>query len=438
MNRLRPFLLASERGLFFFFLWSSACQSQPAAFSGQIEGFVRDSVYLFRWEAGQWERAAAAPIQEGKFAFSRKAVAPGLYWWGLSPQEGDQVWISESETPEVRGQAQQLFQAYTYEKSPTNADLLRLRRQIIVAYQRMGQLPPEQRAPYQNQIDSLLRWAEKHPVPLLRLYALLFRSPAPVTQGYPPLQVWDTLLEAFWKGFAWESPFAAQIPETFFRFQAFWQNAISLLPEDSLLSYADRWLKDKKPAIKAVAWMALLDVAQRFQRPDGMLVAAEKFLACAPQDPRRPQIEQFLQVEGALRKGQPAPDIALSDPQGQVRKLSDLRGQWVLIDFWASWCRPCRIENPHVVRLYQQYHSRGFEIFGVSLDHQREAWVKAIESDGLRWIHVSDLKGWQSAAAQLYRVSGIPFSVLVDPQGRIAAKGLRGPALEAKLKEIFP
>lgn len=427
------------KGGLIWLCWSlSACQAQPAAFSGQIEGFTRDSVYLFRWEAGRWERTAAAPVQGGKFAFSRKTLPPGLYLWGLSPQEGDLVWITEKETPEVRGQAQQLFQAYTYENSPTNADLLRLRRQVSAAYQQMGQLPPEQRTPYQNQIDSLLRWAEKHPAPLLRLYAHLFRSPAPTAPDRQPTQVWDALLASFWKGFDWESPFAAQVPETFFRFQAFWQNAISLLPEDSLLSYADRWLKAKKPAVQAVAWMALLDIAQRFQRSEVMVVAGERFLAAAPQDPRRAQIEQFIQAEGPLRKGQPAPDIALPDPQGQVRKLSDLRGKWVLIDFWASWCRPCRVENPHIVRLYQQYHSRGFEIFGVSLDHQREAWIKAIESDGLRWIHVSDLKGWQSAAAQLYRVSGIPFTVLVDPQGRIAAKGLRGPALEAKLKELFP
>jgi len=420
------------------FWGSSACQSQPAVFSGQIEGLVRDSVYLFRWQAGQWERAAAAPVQGGKFAFARKAIPPGLYLWGFSPQEGDLVWLSDKETPEVRGSVQSLFQTYTYEKSPTNADLLRLRREVSVAYQQMGQLAPAQRAPYQSQVDSLLRWAEKHPTMLLRLYAYLFRPPAWVTPGPRPVQVWDTLREAFWKGFAWDEPLVPQIPETFFRFQAFWQNAISLLPEDSLLSYAERWLRPWKPSLQAVAWMALLDAGQRFQRSEVMVVAAEKFLAVAPQDPRRPQIEQFLQAEGALRKGQPAPDIALPDPQGQVRRLSELRGKWVLIDFWASWCRPCRVENPNVVRLYRQYHGRGFEIFGVSLDHQREAWVKAIESDGLGWIHVSDLKGWQSAAAQLYRVSGIPFTVLVDPEGRIAAKGLRGPALEAKLKELFP
>jgi thiol-disulfide isomerase/thioredoxin len=109
----------------------------------------------------------------------------------------------------------------------------------------------------------------------------------------------------------------------------------------------------------------------------------------------------------------------------------------VLIDFWAAWCKPCRQENPNVVRLYSQYNSKGFEVFGVSLDRTREDWVKAIADDKLTWTHVSDLMYFNSAAAELYQIQAIPATYLIDPDGKIIGKDLRGPSLEAKLAELF-
>lgn len=135
--------------------------------------------------------------------------------------------------------------------------------------------------------------------------------------------------------------------------------------------------------------------------------------------------------------GQPAPEIALPNPQGEVVKLSSLRGKYVLVDFWAKWCGPCRQENPNVVRAYQKYKDKGFTVFGVSLDRNREDWLQAIEQDNLTWTHVSDLKYWQSEAAKTYNITGIPFSVLLDPNGVIIDKNLRGAALHQKLEEIF-
>lgn len=143
-------------------------------------------------------------------------------------------------------------------------------------------------------------------------------------------------------------------------------------------------------------------------------------------------------LRGVVVAGMDAPDIVLPDRDGRERRLSDLRGKVVLVDFWASWCRPCRMENPHVVHLYQHYKDKGFEVFSVSLDNNREAWLRAIEADGLVWPnHVSDLRGWSSAGGRLYGISSIPSTVLVDAEGRILARNLRGEALESKLKEIF-
>ncbi len=149
------------------------------------------------------------------------------------------------------------------------------------------------------------------------------------------------------------------------------------------------------------------------------------------------QMKQQLDEMRALAVGQVAPDIVLPDPSGKTTKLSDLKGKYVLIDFWAAWCKPCRQENPNVVRLFNQYNSKGFEVFGVSLDRSREDWVKAIADDRLTWTQVSDLQYFNSAAAVLYQIQAIPATYLVDPDGKIIAKDLRGPSLEAKLAELF-
>ncbi|TRX52423.1 AhpC/TSA family protein [Fulvivirga sp. M361] len=139
----------------------------------------------------------------------------------------------------------------------------------------------------------------------------------------------------------------------------------------------------------------------------------------------------------SLAVGQVAPDIALPNPEGTIVSLSSLRGNYVLVDFWAKWCKPCRMENPNVVKMYKKYNEKGFEVFGVSLDRRREDWIRAIEEDQLHWTQVSDLKYWQSEAAQLYNVTAIPFALLLDPDGRIIGKNLRGRQLEDKLEEIF-
>lgn len=149
-------------------------------------------------------------------------------------------------------------------------------------------------------------------------------------------------------------------------------------------------------------------------------------------------LRQQLDELRVLSVGQPAPEIALPNPEGELVKLSDLRGKYVLIDFWAAWCKPCREENPNVVRLYHQYKDNGFEVFGVSLDRTKEAWVEAIEEDGLEWTQVSDLQYFNSEAAATYQINAIPATYMVDPEGRIIAKDLRGASLENKLKELFP
>lgn len=164
---------------------------------------------------------------------------------------------------------------------------------------------------------------------------------------------------------------------------------------------------------------------------------SEKFNTNLPNSSYTKSLVTQVNKMKRLAVGSMAPEISLPDPDGNIITLSSFKGKYVMVDFWAAWCRPCRQENPNVVRMYNEYNSQGFEVLGVSFDRKKDAWVKAIADDKLNWTQVSDLKYFQSEAALTYNISSIPATYLVGPDGKIIAKGLRGPQLEAKLKEIF-
>jgi thiol-disulfide isomerase/thioredoxin len=204
---------------------------------------------------------------------------------------------------------------------------------------------------------------------------------------------------------------------------------------DSLQKSSLKAQMEKQPA--SLAWIFFqdkLDMTNDFDIIDKTDAATFK---AYPENMFVKQRHQQVNVERKTAIGALAPDIALMDPEGNIRKLSSLKGKIVLIDFWASWCGPCRKENPNVVAVYQKYHDKGFEIYSVSLDKDRESWLKAIAKDNLLWPdHVSDLKYWKSEGAAAYGVTSIPYTVLIDKKGKIVAKKLRGEELENKIKEL--
>jgi len=148
-------------------------------------------------------------------------------------------------------------------------------------------------------------------------------------------------------------------------------------------------------------------------------------------------LRQVIASKRQLDIGNPALDFAGLTPEGETIRLSEYKGNYLLLEFWASWCGPCRRDNPNLVKAYQEFHPNGFEIFAVSLDHKKENWIAAIEKDSLSWVHVSDLKFWDSEPAKLYGIRNIPSNVLIDPQGNIIARNIKGTDLAAKLDELY-
>jgi peroxiredoxin len=200
-----------------------------------------------------------------------------------------------------------------------------------------------------------------------------------------------------------------------------------------------KWIYISQHPTSYLSLVALKELAGNDPDVEKIAPVYKKFPATLRSTNTGKELARLLYDTGPASIGAMAPDFTQNDVHDQPVKLSNFRGKYVLLDFWASWCGPCRAENPNVVKAYQKYKDKNFTVLGVSLDQagKKEAWLAAIERDGLSWTHVSDLKFWNNEAAKLYGVRAIPQNFLIDPNGKIIAKNLRGEALEQKLAALI-
>jgi thiol-disulfide isomerase/thioredoxin len=210
-------------------------------------------------------------------------------------------------------------------------------------------------------------------------------------------------------------------------------------PYTELVNEHNQYLKafiEKNPS--SFASLAAIQQLQPEEFMETYIKLDEGLFAKYPNSPYIKSFHEGVVSNKKLSIGTPAPEISMSTPEGTPLALSSLKGKIVLIDFWASWCGPCRAENPNVVKAYNKYKSKGFDIYSVSLDKGMDKWKQAIKADGLTWKnHVCDFKFWQSPVVPLYNLTSIPANVLIDKEGNIIAKNLRGDALGQQLEELF-
>lgn len=218
-----------------------------------------------------------------------------------------------------------------------------------------------------------------------------------------------------------------------------WMQPNKIMPKDVAVAVAD--LCEKFVVSHKSSAVSPLAVYQYFEASaDGKkaLKLLEKLDKKVQNSMLAGSIRQQVSISGGTVLGGTIPDFSQGDVNGKPVSIKDFRGKYVLIDFWASWCGPCRQENPNVVANYKKYKDKNFTVLGVSLDESKSAWKGAIAQDHLNWTQVSDLKGWNNEVSRMFHISSIPQNFLIDPEGKIIAKNLRGGALAVKLKELFP
>ncbi|HEY1018878.1 MAG TPA: TlpA disulfide reductase family protein [Sediminibacterium sp.] len=204
---------------------------------------------------------------------------------------------------------------------------------------------------------------------------------------------------------------------------------------NNVMNAAMKFVKEK-PA-SPVSTLTLFAVMPLFESPIELEKVYTQLQPSARKGALSREIEKKISDAKIGMIGSQALDFTQKDVDGKPVSLASFRGKYVLVDFWASWCKPCRMENPNVVEAYQNYKDKNFTVLGVSLDQSKNNWLQAIQADKLSWTHVSDLQYWNNAVAQLYRIQSIPANLLVDPNGKIIARDIRGEELQRKLKELL-
>jgi len=395
-------------------------------------------------------------INDSMFQFQvPKSADPNFYYIGERREALTPLLLGTEKEVMLEGTCRSMNQA-TFKNSPLNEQYVEMKN-LLNAYKRrtsmlarqyqsasgnmidMKKIAADMKALDDEKIQYLESLKQKQPY-LAKIVALETYLSYPNNGDRYPNEV-EYFANEFFRFVDFKDKGYNNLPWVYESFKNF---AATLAPigfeEGVLKSYFEKNLQRFTPGSRAqlLAMSGIMTALKQSQHADFNYFAEQfvnEFKEELPSETA--ELKKQLEYAKSFSIGGTAPDFTQKTPEGTDLKLSDLRGKVVLVDFWASWCGPCRRENPNVVKMYNEYKEKGFEILGVSLDNNKDRWLQAIKQDGLTWLHVSDLKYWQNEVAQMYGVRSIPHTILLDQEGKIIARNLRGAALEEKLGEIF-
>ena len=430
-----------------FFL--SGFSVKAVSIKGNLKGTGKSQyIYLFQYLTTELQKLDSAKLSNGEFKFKNKPFPHGIYRIGISEEKSLAFILAEEEidikgdladpnaNPLITGSKEnELFSTFNQFNRKYNDEFSKLDQQaqpIIALRGSNPELFNTEIKKLQLVLDSL----NKNRTAYFTQFQAANKNTF-VGKLASPFLVSDTVgKKDYFTAADLSDPEMAGgdmlYNKIIMYLQKFSGQQINQLKEESmyLLSLPASGSKNKE-----AFYVSFIKIFAPYD-PEYARVLASAYQKEFPSSTFAKKIEASL-PKAAPQIGDTAPDIKLSNPSGKTVALSSYKGKIVLIDFWASWCGPCRHENPNVVKAYQKYKDKGFTIYSVSLDDNKEKWMQAIQKDGLVWdSHVSDLKGWQSGAAQLYQVKGIPATFLIGRDGKVVGTNLRGESLEAKLAEL--
>ncbi len=418
----------------------------------EMEGCVA-SLKLYQFDGMNFSKVMDGKQTEEGYVFMVPKSEPRFYYVGMNEQMLRPVILGTEEEVKVSGQCNRMRSARV--TSSLNSDYDKLKNELNTYNRNKQQLirklqqtrEPEQVKSIKQQIKviddqqlGLLDSLDKANPYFASVVGLnIFPSFENYGQNYT--NGLDYFANEFFQFADFKEEIYGRLPWTYEAYKSYTTTISGVgLPDEKHMQIMEIALKRVPEGTEAYKLaiggvLAALNEKNHANYPHFAKMFIEKYKTTDPQAAGR--LENELRRKQQLMVGGEAPDFSGQSPDGETIALSDLRGKVVLIDFWASWCGPCRRENPNVVKMYDKYKDKGFEILGVSLDSSKDRWIGAIEQDGLTWPHISDLKKWQSEYASLYGVRSIPHTVLLNAEGKIIARGLRGVMLENKVAELL-
>lgn len=430
---------------------------------GVLTGNAGDSLYLYDVLGSDLRKILAIELEKpedggGKtFVFGGK-LEKGFYYIGTDESNGTLIILGDEKEVKVSADASNIDGTITFENSPANTsfksfstkmegfrDEMQMLSQNLQIFM---QTDPKQAEKINGQMEATYAIQTAYVDSVINsggfngMIAQFFQQ-TPYNDSIQKIYKTeeDYLIQSFMGHLQLDNPSLGYVPSFYQTGTYYTQTLLSMgMDEKKVDSLLHAYFLDKtKPGTRTeqIAWLSVVDGVIS-AGSDLIFTYGEQYKQKFPADAETISLtDSVMTVLAPFKNGNVAPDFTLNSADGKSMNLHSVKGKVILIDFWASWCVPCRQENPMVVQIYNYYKSRGLEIVGVSLDTDNDAWKGAIKSDGLKWIHLSDLKGWDGEVVKQYNIGAIPRTLLLDSEYKILGKNLRGESLVGRLQQLL-